>query len=105
MFLDSYVEPFFDETESLLRDKVEELLRPYVEGYALPLERKMVVRRTECPNTPRRGSRTAGLSEDCTIGASPHVEDQNGGAGWAEKTIDLMEAYYEVRRVTPTFLH
>ncbi|PNP74545.1 hypothetical protein FNYG_12168 [Fusarium nygamai] len=36
--LSTCVDPFFDEKEKVLQEKIDELLRPYVQGYALPLD-------------------------------------------------------------------
>ncbi|KAF4338119.1 interferon-regulated resistance GTP-binding [Fusarium beomiforme] len=36
--LSTCVDPFFDEKEKVLQEKVDELLKPYVQGYALPLD-------------------------------------------------------------------
>ncbi|KAF5550909.1 interferon-regulated resistance GTP-binding protein [Fusarium napiforme] len=36
--LSTCVDPFFDEKEKELQKKIDELLRPYVQGYALPLD-------------------------------------------------------------------
>ncbi|KAF5234709.1 hypothetical protein FANTH_12061 [Fusarium anthophilum] len=36
--LSTCVDPFFDEKEKMLQEKIDELLRPYVQGYALPLD-------------------------------------------------------------------
>ncbi|CZR44325.1 uncharacterized protein FPRO_14086 [Fusarium proliferatum ET1] len=36
--LSTCVDPFFDEKEKVLQEKIDELLRPYIQGYALPLD-------------------------------------------------------------------
>ncbi|EMT71082.1 Interferon-induced GTP-binding protein Mx [Fusarium odoratissimum] len=36
--LSTCVDPFFDEKEKVLQEKINELLRPYIQGYALPLD-------------------------------------------------------------------
>ncbi|KAF5982772.1 GTP-binding protein [Fusarium bulbicola] len=36
--LSTCVDPFFDKKEKVLQEKIDELLRPYVQGYALPLD-------------------------------------------------------------------
>lgn len=72
-FLVSYVDPFFEETRTLLSDKVEELFRPYARGHVLPIETRIRVDR-----------------------------DRRHKEGWAEQTLDLMEAYYEVYHTLPS---
>ncbi|KAF5662839.1 GTP-binding protein [Fusarium heterosporum] len=38
MILTEYVDEFFESAEDVMHDKIDELLRPYLEGYALPLD-------------------------------------------------------------------
>ncbi|KAF4988246.1 hypothetical protein FGRMN_9870 [Fusarium graminum] len=38
MILTEYVDDFFETAEDEMHDKIDELLRPYLEGYALPLD-------------------------------------------------------------------
>ena len=98
VLLNSYVGPFFEKTNDLLNDKVEELLRPYAEGYALPFDGSTAVQRasTGYPGTVGDGSRAEGSSSTSGTNGGSWAKGSDKGPGWAEKTIDLMEACYGV---------
>ncbi|KAF5013286.1 hypothetical protein FDECE_715 [Fusarium decemcellulare] len=116
--LSTCVDPFFAEKESILDEKLQELLRPYTEGYALPLDvdffqsiSKMstsrlasqfaLVMREKFPEMFDKDSTTkltikkikqAIISED-------GLQDDEFGT---ENVIDSMLAYYEMSRRTFT---
>jgi len=73
------VDPFFVEKEKALRKKLDELLRPYTLGYAMPLDSEFHRTRLE---RSRRQSGSAFGSEFAT-----------------DVVIDMMETHYEVSTV------
>lgn len=115
-----YVDPFFDAKEDILRAKLEELLRPYVSGYGLPLEadfHKRVAKRTMTrladqlielleheysgvfEDEPDNGLIRAKILR--TIANA--TESRNSKFG-TEKVIDMMMTYYEVSILRVRFL-
>ncbi|EQL02174.1 Dynamin family protein [Ophiocordyceps sinensis CO18] len=110
--LSTCVDPFFSDKEEALRGKLEELLRPYTHGYALPLD--AIFHRTM---SQRSTTRLADRLVEAFRGDHPDMfEDQNprkkltrtlisevvsnaddidGGEFGSDKVIDMMEAYYE----------
>ncbi|KAF9770137.1 hypothetical protein IL306_012337 [Fusarium sp. DS 682] len=117
--LSTCVDPFFDEKEMKLQEKINELLRPYVQGYALPLDlefyqtlSKMSSKRLESRISVVLQDKYPHLYEDkpaTTVDASSKIdvktiaEDINKEEGLEDgefgtnKVIDMMLAYYEVR--------
>ncbi|RSL87114.1 hypothetical protein CEP51_002440 [Fusarium floridanum] len=114
--LTTCVDPFFEEKEKLLQDKLEELLRPYVEGYALPSDVDFYSSLSQ-----RTMSRFA--SQLCSVLQDQHPElfdketqlelkpwmitrameqEAEQGEFGTEKVIDMMQAYYEMSRRTFT---
>ncbi|KAF4511272.1 hypothetical protein G6O67_003084 [Ophiocordyceps sinensis] len=115
--LSTCVDPFFSDKEEALRGKLEELLRPYTHGYALPLD--AIFHRTM---SQRSTTRLADRLVEAFRGDHPDMfEDQNprkkltrtlisevvsnaddidGGEFGSDKVIDMMEAYYEVDRMS-----
>ncbi|KND93676.1 Interferon-induced GTP-binding protein Mx3 [Tolypocladium ophioglossoides CBS 100239] len=112
------VDPFFEQKEKVLREKLEELLRPYNQGYALPLDadfhrtmsqrsmrrltdRFMEALQDENPevfeDAPRKRLTHRMVSE-----AISNTDDFDGGEFGTDKVIDMMEAYYEMSRRTFT---
>ncbi|POR32031.1 Interferon-induced GTP-binding protein Mx3, partial [Tolypocladium paradoxum] len=111
------VDPFFTDKEKLLSQKLEELLKPYVRGYAMPLDaefRHMVTRRTVdrlAEQLRAMSEKQAGQIDDATVktlrsdmlaDAASTLEAIDGGEFGTEKVIDMMEAYYEMSRRTFT---
>lgn len=105
------VDPFFVEKEKLLSQKLEELLAPYVQGFAMPPDaefRDVVTRRAvdRVAERLRTISEThAGQVDDATVkklrgdmlaDAASTLEAVDGGEFRTETVIDMMEAYYEV---------
>ncbi|PHH88424.1 hypothetical protein CDD83_7552 [Cordyceps sp. RAO-2017] len=112
--LSTCVDPFFAEKEHALRGKLEELLRPYVEGYAMPLDGEfhetMSVRtvshlsdrlheafKKELPDLFDDAQyRKKPLSLKTITDVVSAAEDVTGGEFGADKVIDMMEGYYEM---------
>lgn len=105
------VDPFFAKKEKILNEKLQELLKPYTRGYALPLDaefRRMatyrivdrLADRLEALTTARNelgGENSAkGLRGDMLAEAASTLNAMEGGEFGTEKVIDLMQAYYEV---------
>ncbi|KAL2679187.1 hypothetical protein Neosp_009950 [[Neocosmospora] mangrovei] len=114
--LTTCVDPFFEEKEKLLQDKLEELLRPYLEGYALPsdvdfyssLSQRAMNRFASqlCSalqdQHPKLFDKKAQLElEPWMITRAMEQEAEQGEFG-TEKVIDMMQAYYEMSRRTFT---
>lgn len=92
--LSTRVDPFFDKKEQLLSDKLEELLRPYKEGYALPLDTdfqetlgRTVAKRT----TPQIGNLAIS-------GQQTNVTTISSAAHWhvADVIFEAMQTFYDV---------
>ncbi|KAM5378633.1 hypothetical protein ACJZ2D_004432 [Fusarium nematophilum] len=115
--LSTCVDPFFNGKEKVLQEKLEELLRPYAEGYALPLDvdfyrclsqRSMErlsdlvgeVMMTTYPAVFQDGS-TQRLTQRMIRQAISGEEMPDGEFG-TDKVIDMMLAYYEMSRRTFT---
>lgn len=106
------VDPFFEEKEKLLQDKIEELLRPYSQGYALPLDVEFY-RSLSQKSTSRLASQVCEIlednypemfSEESTKKLTPKKitqtivsnQDSHNGEFGTDKVIDMMLTYYEV---------
>jgi hypothetical protein len=106
------VDPFFEQKEKLLRDKIDELFWPYLQGYSLPvdiefygaLSRKSTDRAAnqicktltnKFPELFATGSNNSFTLEKIT---QAMADDQNSRAGQfgTDKIIDMMLTYYEV---------
>ncbi|KAF4995279.1 hypothetical protein FGRMN_5244 [Fusarium graminum] len=110
------VDPFFDEKETELRNKVEELLKPYSRGYALPLDMEFYrglsekstsrlasqVCKTLKDNYPEMfsdGSKNKVSPERIAQAMASGKESRDGEFG-TDKVIDMMLTYYEMSRRT-----
>ncbi|KAL9575852.1 hypothetical protein ACKAV7_000015 [Fusarium commune] len=112
------VDPFFEEKEELLRDKINELLRPYSQGFSLPvdiefygaLSQKTTSRvanqicktlEEKYPELFNQGSKNMFTPEKIT---QAMALDQNARVGQfgTDKIIDMMMTYYEMSRRTFT---
>jgi GTPase SAR1 family protein len=111
--LTTYVDPFFDKKEEILRNKLDELLRPYVQGYALPLDADlritlskksaervaerlcdtMVEEYPDVFSKDCKGKLTRGMLVACVTDGGTLDNDEFG----TDKVVDMMLAYYEVR--------
>lgn len=106
------VDPFFAEKEELLQRKLEELLRPYAQGYALPMDadfhlkmsqtamRRLTNRFMEAlevvnPELFEDKPRVR-ITHEMVSGAISNNDDFDGGEFGTDKVIDMMEAYYDV---------
>lgn len=111
--LSTCVDPFFDEKERLLESKLEELLRPYSQGFALPLDADFhhlytekvmtnVAGRVESilqkkhPGIFESGSQTKPSTEMIKQAIASEKESGDDEFGM-EMVVDMMEIYYEVR--------
>ncbi|KAF4958323.1 hypothetical protein FGADI_2489 [Fusarium gaditjirri] len=115
--LSTCVDPFFDEKEKVLQEKINELLRPYDQGYALPLDLEFYEKLSQTSNKQLERRISAILEENypqiCdydtplggetrkvdskTIAQDIHEEDglQDSEFG-INKVIDMMLAYYSM---------
>lgn len=106
------VDPFFDRKRDILKAKLEELLRPYVSGYGLPLEtefHRRVSKRTlgrlaeHLADTldGLRGTHsedpTRALTKDTIEQIFANADDLLNNKFGTEIVIDMTVAYYEVR--------
>jgi DNA-binding FadR family transcriptional regulator len=106
------VDPFFEEKEKLLRDKIDELLSPYSQGYSLPVDMEFY-RPLSQKSTNRVANHICRTLEDqypeLFNGESKNrftpekitqamASDQNSRVGefGTDKIIDMMLTYYEV---------
>ncbi|KAH6635544.1 P-loop containing nucleoside triphosphate hydrolase protein [Chaetomium sp. MPI-SDFR-AT-0129] len=107
-----HADKFFDEKKAELQAKLQELLRPYSDGYGLLLERKAHAKMYQ--TTSRRlGSRVAarleskhpdlfgddprgGLTRDTLVSAICEPEAPGRKTSGIEKVIDMMTVRYEV---------
>jgi hypothetical protein len=95
----TYVDDFFDEKEKVLAEKLQELFRPYREGYALPLDydfhEEMARRMAE--KTAGRGEDSAAPKQQAfgTVSAQKHSEFGT------EAIIDTVDIFYDVSLVPP----
>lgn len=100
--LSEYVGPFFEKHETILEAKLDELLAPYGNGYAMPGEaefRQMVSRWTVDRVVKRLGNSQPGTGAD-NVGELARIID--GGSLGTERIVDMMQAYYEVSIVRIT---
>ncbi|KAM0351764.1 hypothetical protein ACHAPU_002276 [Fusarium lateritium] len=112
------VDPFFDKKETELQNKIEELLKPYSRGYALPLDMEFYrglskkstsrlanqVCKTLEDNFPEMfsgESRNKITPERITQAMASGNESRDGEFG-TDKVIDMMLTYYEMSRRTFT---
>jgi GTP-binding protein EngB required for normal cell division len=110
--LSHIVDPFFDERRDVLEGKLDEVIRPYTNSYALPLEaefhkkmsksavdrlaEKLAVRLEEDhPEAFEERSKTA-LSRKKIIQSILSVGEPQTSEFGTEKVIDMMIAYYDV---------
>ncbi|KAH8736359.1 P-loop containing nucleoside triphosphate hydrolase protein [Ilyonectria robusta] len=116
--LSTCVDPFFEEKENLLREKLEELLRPYLEGYAAPLDNDFYhtlsrrsmdrfttrfcnIMKDEYPEMFDKDSKKKLSPEMINRALSVHRELEAGEFG-TDKVIDMMMVYYDMSRRTFT---
>lgn len=107
------VDPFFDAKREVPLSKVEELLRPYVEGYGLPLAGEFRDRTSRQSVRRLAGRISEAVLSDVPPGVSEkdgveklltkriadmltHTEGLGGSEFETEQVVDMMEAYYEV---------
>ncbi|KAJ3460208.1 hypothetical protein MRS44_011075 [Fusarium solani] len=110
------VDPFFEEKEKLLHEKLEELLRPYVEGYALPpdvdfyssLSQRAMSRFASQLCSALQDQHPELFNKDAQLELKPWMitrameQEAEQGEFGTEKVIDMMQAYYEMSRRTFT---
>jgi len=106
------VDPFFEAKEEMLREKLKELLRPYVSGHGMPLEtefHKRTLKRTLGRLAERLADRlqgefpeafgvlpTTGLSKRNIVRSVTSAEDWRNSRFGTEGIIDMTMVYYEV---------
>ena len=114
--LSTCVDPFFASKEAALAEKLDEILRPYARGYATPLDaefrRGLAARslarlqgkvESKLAEGPGRSGTESCLkaAQDLLQRAMPQDLELDGGEFATERTIDMMETYYEVSLDTP----
>ena len=108
----SLVDPFFEEKEKILQAKLEELLRPYLQGSALPLDADfllelshisakrlaaLIVGGLDNPGSVVFGAnKPPTLPFDTVLATITKNMDVRGGEFGTDKVIDMMETFYEV---------
>lgn len=113
----SCVDPFFDTKRAILKEKLDELLRPYNSKYALPLESEFRSRlssttvnrlasqvkehlRLEYPGSFAEPA-LAKVTDQAVKEAIVVVPDSKAGEFGTEKMVDIVNVYYEVRYSHP----
>ncbi|KAH7146183.1 P-loop containing nucleoside triphosphate hydrolase protein [Dactylonectria macrodidyma] len=112
------VDEFYNEKETLLQQKLTELIRPYSEGFAFPLDADFHNNacKTSMDRLATRVADTLGeshpelfdstskqtLSRDMITTAVSNSNDLKDGEFGTTKIIDMMETYYEMSRRTFT---
>lgn len=105
------VDPFFEEREQSLQNKLEELLKPYVQGFALPLDMDFydaytqdrtnklatqthaILQNNPGLSTPEKGSEpTLEMVHEAISSGEDSIRDEFG----VETVIDMMMLYYDV---------
>ncbi|OAA74852.1 Dynamin, GTPase domain protein [Akanthomyces lecanii RCEF 1005] len=110
--LSEYIDPFFEEHETMLKAKLDELVAPYANGYAAPVEAEFcqmmsgwtvdrVVKRWGniqhgAYDTEARDN-SGGMRHDF---AEELAQIVDGGSLGTEKIVNMMQAYYEISRRT-----
>lgn len=114
VILSEYVDPFFEKHETMLEVKLDELVAPYANGYAAPVEaefRQMVsgwtvdrvvqrlrnIQRSVAEDEARDSSRRVG--HDFVSAAGELAQIVDGGSLGTERIVNMMQAYYEVSMV------
>ncbi|KAI8716830.1 hypothetical protein NCS52_00977400 [Fusarium sp. LHS14.1] len=114
--LTTCVDPFFEDKEKLLQDKLEELLRPYAEGYALPsdvdfyssLSQRAMSRFASQLCSALQDQHPELFDKEAQLELQPWMitrameQEAEQGEFGTEKVIDMMQAYYEMSRRTFT---
>lgn len=104
------VDPFFDERTAVMEAKLEELLAPYEEGHGLPLGSEYqdwLSRITYSRLASRVGDvlleefHGKKLTSKTISDAISRTQALRRGDFGTETIVDMMEAYYEVRPLTP----
>lgn len=92
--LSTFVDDFFDEKEQMLSVKLEELLRPYKEGYAMPLDADFqeAMERT----TTERTAASIELGTDLNQQTSIVPLSQRSNGFGTEHIIQTVQTFYEV---------
>lgn len=100
----SIVDPFIEECEMLLADKIAELMEPYEEGYAIPADDEFLDSLLQKKNHVENGNSTAETSAALTqrpkfgSSVSPSTSS-NSNAGFDPSDVIMkMETYYEVQK-------
>ncbi|KAK1962852.1 hypothetical protein LY78DRAFT_220912 [Colletotrichum sublineola] len=92
--LSTSVDQFFDEKEKVLSAKLKEILRPFKEGYALPLDadfheamKKNIAERTAAQNKGGDGS---------DLGSESGIASYDGNDFGIERVVDTMQTFYDM---------
>ncbi|POR33766.1 Interferon-induced GTP-binding protein Mx3 [Tolypocladium paradoxum] len=108
----AYVDPFFADKEELLRTKLEELLRPYMQGYALPLDidfqmiasQRSMKRLANCfmktleEENPEvfKDKPLKKLTHKMVSDAISYNDNFDGGEFSTDKAIEMLEVFYDL---------
>ncbi|OAA55468.1 Dynamin, GTPase domain protein [Cordyceps fumosorosea ARSEF 2679] len=113
--ISEYVDPFFEKHETILEAKLDELLAPYANGYAVPsdAEFRQIV---SCWTVNRVAKRLRNLQDsvddtvardgprrirhDFVSAAEELTQIVDGGSLGTERIVNMMQAYYEISRRT-----
>lgn len=99
--LSTVVDDFFDGKEEVLSEKLKELLRPFKEGYALPLDADFQ-EAMEKTTTDRAAVQTDGGS-DVEDQPSMAIYSQRSDEFGTERVIQTMQTFYDVGIVLPNW--
>jgi GTPase SAR1 family protein len=113
-----FVDPFFEQREKILYEKVDELLEPFNQGYAIPLDsefrhlitkwtverlaRKLQVMGASGPKALSYDDEVKKLTKDAISAATELNHSTEGGPFATERILDMTQAYYEMARRTFT---
>lgn len=92
--LSTLVDSFFDEKEEILSSKMKELLRPFKEGYALPLDADFqeAMGKTEAERATTQAEDSSELEQQKRIAVFPQRRKDFG----IEHIIHTMQTFYDV---------
>jgi hypothetical protein len=105
------INPFFEKKRELMNNKLDEILRPYISGAAIPLETEFrfpsskrdvarlagrVAKALEHPIASMSGNLSPGLDRNTIIAAISAADDLHSPDFGTDNTIDMADMYYEV---------
>ncbi|OHE96944.1 dynamin family protein [Colletotrichum orchidophilum] len=95
--LTTFADGFFDEKEGTLAAKLQEILRPFKEGYAMPLDDEIQEAIERRSTAERKASQQHGLVLTAPLlFPPPIVEPQSSKEFGIDRIIDTMQAFYDI---------